>query len=1158
MDGGIQQFGSLIDALGGPAWLLTADGALVAANAAFREELTAPSGQAFSGLVAPQDRAVLTKASRPLLDGTAGTARLTLAFDPSAGQGGRLDCQLTALRVQGKVEGLLGQAQPAAPAHAPALPDLHGPGFDPDRCGLLPVGMSRALKEAHRQRDAAREKAEILDIATTMGKVVPWYRIPETGGSWFGETITELLGLPPQVKMTASEFRKLIHPDDLPAVVEAHTAIERGETDTYSLVFRVRHASGSWCTIISKGRKVDRAAQELPYMICGSFVEITERNEVEERLASALAEAEAARVKAQTREEMLKLTSLRGGIGHFTVNPGRNQGWATDGTYRLLGYKPGAFPSTDAGWRRLIHPDDLPGAIQAMEALQQGRSTLYEHEHRLRHGDGTYHWYRAVASWMAHPDPAQPPLLAGAVISTDQNKENEAKLAYAASVARRARERLNTLADNAPGAIFEYREDKNGAIDLPYFSARLSDIMGVPREEMEADGETAARNIHPEDAPMLFDRIRHSRDTLTPLEIRYRLEHPEKGLCWLMLSSIPAAQPDGAVIWYGTVIDITEQRKIETRAAEAAEEVRRAHERLSSVAEIAPVGLYEFHWYGPQNVQFTYTSKHFDEIIGYSDSAIQHRQAEIAQRIHPDDFEAYAAGIDECSRSLTPRKNRFRFLHPHRGTRWLNATATPRKGPDGTVIWTGALLDITVDVEREAELRRAHRVAEEMRAENEHQALHDALTGLPNRRCYDRMLGRMREAARTKGPTACTLIRVDIDHFKYVNDTLGHEAGDQVLKHLADVLRESLRAGDFAARIGGDEFSVLLAPGLGRNAAEELVERIRTRLAEPMLYHGRQCRFGVSFGIAEIADIAELGEELQLFADAALYRAKAGGRNRIEFFTPELHHGILNDRRIAVELHEALERDEFVPFFQPQISTADGSLVGVETLLRWHHPKRGLLSPDAFMRVAEQLRIVPEIDRLMMEKSRAALARWRDRGVRVPKISFNVSSGRMHDPDVVSLAREMVAEQTNVTFELLESILVEEESDAFRFHLEMIREAGIDIEIDDFGSGHASIIGLMEIAPSALKIDRRIVAPVAHDDRSCNLLLAIVEIAETLCISTIAEGVETEEQADIIRKSGCDTMQGYLFARPLSEGDLLEYVLQMPRSLTRSSIGQGL
>ncbi|GAA0310232.1 EAL domain-containing protein [Rhodovulum strictum] len=1264
LDGDIPDFGALIDAMGGPAWIMSGEGVVAAANAAFVTGLAGQgpdriAGQPCAQLVAPGDAAALSDACRALREGTLPAIRLNLALRTAKGPPRRLDCLLTALRQDGRLAAILAQGQ--------TLPDS-APGDSP------PCQMAQCP-----QRDEALERAEILRIATTKGNVVPWYRIPDTGASWFGANINALLDLPDEVVLTSPEFRRLIHPDDLPTVVEAHSAIERGETETYDIDFRVRRADGSWLLVTSRGRKIDRSAQGLPYMICGSFVDITGRKTTEDRLAAALVEAEAAHEAALMREQMLKLSSLRGGIGHFTVVPGQAGGRATNATYRLLGYEPGAFPSTDVGWRSLIHPDDLPGAAAAMDALQQRRTTIYEHDHRLRHGDGSYHWYRAVASWVERPGAAPPRLLAGAIINIDHIKENEAKLAEAAEAARRASQRLNTLADNAPAALFEHREDAGGAVDLPYFSARLPELLGVPREDLLADGAAGVRYIDPEDLADLAERIRHSRDTLTPLDTRYRLHHPEKGLRWMMLSSIPFAQPDGAVIWYGNVFDATEQTEAERRAAEAAEALhiaherlntmaesapgalfedrfepdgtswfpyfnakmpelfgvtaealrrdgksiyrhipdedraridadfairrqdmsqiefrhridhpqrglrwvlvsaipvahpdgavswygnviditeqlevenraaiaaaalQRAHEQLSSVAEVAPVGLYEFRWLGPERIRFTYTSAHFEKLVGYSRAEIRRLQGGILRRLHPDDLATYTLGIEESSRTMTPRHNRLRILHPERGTVWLSAVAAPRLDPDGVVVWTGALLDVTADVEREAALKRAHRLAEQVRAENERQALHDGLTGLPNRRYYDQRLARRLEGARNGGPADCTLIRIDLDRFKYVNDTLGHEAGDRVLIRVGEILRDCLRAGDFAARIGGDEFSVLLAPLTSRAGATELVERIRAGLAQPVLYDGRLCRFGASFGIAETRDILGIAGELQIFADAALYRAKAGGRNRIEFFTPELHRGILNDRRVASELHEALEHDQFLPFFQPQISSRDNSLVGVEALLRWRHPTRGLVAPDAFMNVAEQLRIVPDIDRLMMEKSRATLARWRARGLFVPKISFNVSSGRMHDPDVVSLAREMVAEDTRVTYELLESILVEEESEDFRSHLEMVRQAGIEIEIDDFGSGHASIIGLMEIAPTALKIDRRIVAPVAHDDRSCHLVRAIVEIAETLGIATIAEGVETEDQAALIRQLGCDIMQGYLFARPLNEEDLFDY-----------------
>ena len=378
------------------------------------------------------------------------------------------------------------------------------------------------------------------------------------------------------------------------------------------------------------------------------------------------------------------------------------------------------------------------------------------------------------------------------------------------------------------------------------------------------------------------------------------------------------------------------------------------------------------------------------------------------------------------------------------------------------------------------------------------------------------------------------------DYFKSVNDTLGHEAGDAVLQRVADVLRSCLEKKDFAARIGGDEFSILPDPGRSLDDVCAQVERIRTMLAEPFFFEGRQCRFGASFGIARTENMEADTADLPVFADAALYRAKKDGRNRLELFTPELKQSILTERELAVELHQALERDEFEPWFQPQFSADDSRLVGVETLLRWRRADGTVMAPGSFMHVAVQLRIVPELDRIMMEKAGRALDRWGQADIRIPKISFNVSSGRMRDPEVVALARKLAAGETRVTFELLESVLVEEESELFRFHLDAVREAGIAIEIDDFGSGHASIIGLMQIAPSALKIDRRIVQPVARNGQARNLVRAIVEIAETLGIATVAEGVETAEQAQILRDMGCNVLQGYHFARPMSEDRVIE------------------
>ena len=1138
--------------------------------------------------------------------------------------------------------------------------------------------LASALAEAQAARRAAQATAETLSTALACGEIGVWSICEELGEAWMPDEGFRQLGYEPGAFVPDGEgWRELFHPEDLgPALAKIENLI-CDRIEVFDSEHRLRHADGSYHWYRTVARKIDRSDRGLPFLLSGAHTCIDRIKENERRLSEALADAERTRERALDREELLRTSGLCAGIAHFSVCPDSGDGWTPDETYRLFGFEPGGFPATEAGWRSLIHPDDLPSATAAMEELKAGRSELYAHEHRRMHKDGSYHWYRAISRRVDRSAAGLPYLLAGALIGIDHVKENESRLADAALSAHQARARLDTLADNAPGALFEYRRDPAGRVDLPYFSAKLPGLLGVSREVLEADGVAALSNVPDEERRMILAEIDVSRLNGTPYEARIPVEHPEQGLRWLAVSALPFVQPDGATLWFGTVFDVTDQVAVARQAAGATEELRkahdrmvtmsenapgaifewrrtpegkyqfaffsgrlpgilgltrealerdgaavfthlipeeidaireavrrseidltrfdithrinhpdmglrwiqvaaspfpqadgaivwygnakditesieaerreaevaaeahRAHERLASIASVAPVGLYEFRRFPDGRATIPYASPCFEDLLGVGFGVFAQAIAveDVFACVHPDDLPAFLTSKDACATDPELWNQRFRVRHPLRGEIWLANSATPKAQPDGSVVWTGALHDVTQDVKREAELRQAHLLAEAMRSENERQALHDGLTGLPNRRYYDTVLVKRIAAAAEGGAKGCVLIRIDLDHFKYVNDTLGHEAGDMVLVRVAEVLRATLRGADFAARIGGDEYSILLGPGMTRENAREIVERIQSLLSEPLMFQGRQCRFGASFGIAEAEDIGSMGAEIQLFADAALYRAKEGGRNRMEFFTPELHHNLLTDRRLAGEIQEGLDRSEFVPFFQAQVSARDGRLTGVETLLRWRHPDRGLLIPDAFMHVAEQLRLVPEIDRVMMEKTRTALAGWRAQGLVVPKISFNVSSGRMHDPDVVRAAREIADEETRVTFELLESILVEEESEVFRFHLDAIRDAGIDIEIDDFGSGHASIIGLMQIAPSALKIDRRIVDPVARDVRSKNLVRAIVEIAETLGIATVAEGVETEAQAEILRGLGCDVLQGFLFSRPLSAED---------------------
>ena len=450
---------------------------------------------------------------------------------------------------------------------------------------------------------------------------------------------------------------------------------------------------------------------------------------------------------------------------------------------------------------------------------------------------------------------------------------------------------------------------------------------------------------------------------------------------------------------------------------------------------------------------------------------------------------------------------------------------TPLVNEDGkTYGFFAVVRDITEQRRREALLIEA-------KEEVEHQANHDPLTGLPNRRFVDGVLEDRRREAKT-------LVRIDLDHFKHVNDTLGHAAGDEVLCHVAGILLGSTRSGDVPARIGGDEFVIVLGSGYDTRAAEFLAHRLRDEICREITVSGKRCRIGASFGIASSRDDLLEDKDLLACADAALYIAKDKGRSTVVRYTKDVHARILSARTLAAELERALARREFVPVFQPQFDALTHEVVGMETLMRWDHPERGRLCPDRFLSVAAQMSVLPDIDAQIFDRSVAIVGGLNRDGFNIPKVSFNVTAPRLQDPTLLETYRQADIGDTKVAIELLESVLIEEESNAFFFYLDNLREAGIEIEIDDFGSGHASIIGLDRVRPDAMKIDRRLILPITESETAQNMVVSIIDMARHLGIRVIAEGVETEAHARLLARLGCDTLQGYWFARPLDEAAL--------------------
>ena len=579
------------------------------------------------------------------------------------------------------------------------------------------------------------------------------------------------------------------------------------------------------------------------------------------------------------------------------------------------------------------------------------------------------------------------------------------------------------------------------------------------------------------------------------------------------------------------------------RAREA--ELTQQTQRLNLALETSKVGLWELDLATGEEVWDARTN----EIYGMSVDSGGRTHDHWQKVVHPED-KARAESEFRTSIANGRYQSDYRIVLPDGTTRHIRSIAVLYRAPGEDDRVMGINWDVTADVALSEDLRRAKALTEARNTELEaarvrieHNALHDSLTGLPNRRYLDEML-RSNAAGGYGDSGTIALLHIDLDRFKQINDTLGHAAGDAMLIHASKVLRESCRDTDFVARIGGDEFVVVSSNSHGEEGLARLAGRLVDAMRKPVMHEGHECRCGVSVGIATGMVPAIDVEQLLINADIALYRAKDRGRNRFEFFSAALQAEVINTKRVADEILSSLENHDFIAHYQPQFDARTLDVVGVEALARWRHPTLGLRSPDSFMEIAEELSVVAAIDHAILQQGLKDLERWDRMGLRVPRVSVNVSQRRLHDENLVAALREMDLPEGRVAFELVESIYLDESDGVIAWNIEQIKALGIDVEIDDFGTGYASIVSLQKLHPRRLKIDRQLVDPIITEPGQRRLVASIVDIGKSMDIEIVAEGVETMEHAKILRDLGCDILQGYAFAKPMPrealEGFLLE------------------
>ncbi|MBI5155515.1 EAL domain-containing protein [Candidatus Poribacteria bacterium] len=595
--------------------------------------------------------------------------------------------------------------------------------------------------------------------------------------------------------------------------------------------------------------------------------------------------------------------------------------------------------------------------------------------------------------------------------------------------------------------------------------------------------------------------------------------------------ALNALELNGESLYLAGVRDVDEK----CRAVLA---LRRSEERYELASQASNDGLWEY----DMKTGSVFLSPRYDELLGYGPGGIPRTREGLRELIHPEDRELAREQTDACLRGDLDRLEcEVRIRHADTTYRWFLARAILVREDSGAPLRIGgSVSDIT-----------ERKVAEEQLL---YDAFHDALTGLPNRALF---MDRLRQAAayfRRSESGRFAVLLLDLDRFKNINDTLGHPAGDELLKEVARRLRSVIRGSDTVARLGGDEFAVLLDPVPDEKMMTGIVERIIETISVPLRIHGAEVEITTSVGVVLASAQEATADELLRDADIALYRAKAAGRGRFNLFDKEMHDRVRDRMVLENDLRNAHARSELVLHLQPIVSLESGFITSFEALVRWNHPVRGMVPPGDFIPIAEETGLIVSIGDWVMRDACRIIQDWQARLTEpgTPRISINASAREVGGaPVTVSvsprqirdvsiherftrIAAESGVSTSKLGIEVTESVLISHHAEAAQV-LHKFADGGFRLLLDDFGTGYSSLQYLHELPFHTVKVDRSFVSKLMRGNRSWDLLNGIVGLARSLGLTVVAEGIETEEQLAILRDSGADAGQGYYFSPPLPE-----------------------
>lgn len=860
-----------------------------------------------------------------------------------------------------------------------------------------------------------------------------------------------------------------------------------------------------------------------------------------EALRAELALRKLAEEKLRETEERWNYALEGAGDGVWDYDLLLNQVQYSHQWKAMLGYNDDEVGTDPNEWIDRLHPDDLGAATKALQAYIGGELDSYGIRVRMRCKDGNYKWILTRGHIVSRDRHGKPTRIVGTHADISKLKNSELREYAHARI-------MTMIVNGAP--LHEILETLVLFIEELHpanlCSVLLLDTDGMhlrsgaaPHLPPEYNAAIDGAQIGPKAGScgtaaytgrlVIVEDIEHDPlwEDYKELALRWGLR-----ACWSQPILGATGKVLGTFAIYHRVIarPTAEDRDTISRVAQlAAIAIERSHARealttserqFRTLIEMLPQQI----WTADATGHINYVSPQMAQYFGQSaDELMTHG---LRAFVHPDDLAIFDEQWQKALVTQTSYDVDFRLRGCNGHYRWHIGRAVPLKDDKGQVSrWLGTNADISERKESELKI--------------EFLALHDALTGLPNKVLIrDRFEQAKLHAERDRKRTA--LLFLDLDNFKMVNDTLGHDIGDKFLKVVAARLHDTLRETDTIGRQGGDEFVICL-PNLGcRDVIIPIVAKLMEHLQETCEIEGHQLTTSTSVGIAVYPDDGMDFDTLLRKADLAMYTAKVEGRNAFRFFDQQMDAAIANDLNVRSGLRRAVANNEFVLYFQPQFELSSGRIIGAEALIRWNSPDRGLIPPAQFIPIAEESGLIVDIGRWVLEEACRVARAWQPLGISNLVIAVNLSAREFRNQQLVdafeNTMRNAGVSPSMFEFELTESLLISD-SDHVRDTIMRIKKLGAKLSIDDFGTGYSSLAYLKRFQVDKLKIDQSFVRGLVDDAEDLVIVKTVIQMAHSLGLRTVAEGVEDSFIADRLRELGCDDAQGYYFAKPMPAAD---------------------